>query len=367
MLELSDVGLCLDTGHLLLGRGDPVTAVRDWAQRINHFHLKDARRAILEEIVAESAPVQEIWRRHAFCALGDGDIPIDDVLRRCARSATRAGWWPSRTSSRPRAPGAAGARPAAQPRVPPGAWVLETDGIDSAGADRAGRRRTHGSRSPAGDARLGRDRAGRGRRAGRRGPGGAPCRWRRDLRRGRSATRTGRPRRRPDRGADRPAHGTGRHLHQRRRTGPVREACGRPRGGRRRDRTGRTRSRCAAPGRLLATLRAGAPRASRTDRGGRTRRHLPTLVHAMGPRTAVGGLSRSQRRHRDRHVRPRVRPDPLASGSGDRVADRNHRRTGQRTSGDRSGCRPDPGRPFGRHRRNGLGRQTLPDRGFVLG
>jgi inosose dehydratase len=91
MLEVSDVGLCLDTGHLLLGRGDPLSAVSDWAGRINHFHLKDAQRAILEEIVAESAPVQEIWRRRAFCALGDGDIPVDEVLD-ALRSISYAGW-----------------------------------------------------------------------------------------------------------------------------------------------------------------------------------------------------------------------------------------------------------------------------------
>jgi inosose dehydratase len=80
LLELSDVGLCLDTGHLLLGRGDPITAIRDWAGRINHVHLKDARSDRLEEIVAEVAPVEEIWRRRAFCALGDGDIDIEAVL-----------------------------------------------------------------------------------------------------------------------------------------------------------------------------------------------------------------------------------------------------------------------------------------------
>jgi inosose dehydratase len=80
LLELSDVGLCLDTGHLLLGRGDPITAIRDWAGRINHVHLKDARLDRLEEIVAEAAPVEEIWRRQAFCALGDGDINVEQVL-----------------------------------------------------------------------------------------------------------------------------------------------------------------------------------------------------------------------------------------------------------------------------------------------
>jgi inosose dehydratase len=80
LLELSDVGLCLDTGHLLLGRGDPITAIRDWSERINHVHLKDARLDRLDEIVAEAAPVEEIWRRQAFCALGDGDIDVEQVL-----------------------------------------------------------------------------------------------------------------------------------------------------------------------------------------------------------------------------------------------------------------------------------------------
>lgn len=80
LLELTDVGLCLDTGHLLLGRGDPVTALREWGSRINHVHLKDARLDVLEAIVAEGAPVEAIWRRRAFCRLGDGDVDIDGVL-----------------------------------------------------------------------------------------------------------------------------------------------------------------------------------------------------------------------------------------------------------------------------------------------
>lgn len=80
LLELTEVGLCLDTGHLLLGRGDPVTAVRDWGDRINHVHLKDARLAVLYAIVDEGAPVEAIWRRRAFCPLGEGDVDVDGVL-----------------------------------------------------------------------------------------------------------------------------------------------------------------------------------------------------------------------------------------------------------------------------------------------
>jgi inosose dehydratase len=84
LLELSDVGLCLDTGHLLLGRGEPLVAIKEWGERINQVHLKDARLATLEQIVAEAAPVEEIWRRRAFCALGEGDIDVARVLEALA-------------------------------------------------------------------------------------------------------------------------------------------------------------------------------------------------------------------------------------------------------------------------------------------
>src|SRR5436853_470512 len=57
VLELTSIGVCLDTGHLLLGGGDPLRAMREWQARINHLHLKDARRAVVEAIVREAAPV----------------------------------------------------------------------------------------------------------------------------------------------------------------------------------------------------------------------------------------------------------------------------------------------------------------------
>jgi inosose dehydratase len=80
LLELTDVNLCLDTGHLLVGGGEPAKGLRDWGERINHVHLKDARRKIVSGIVTDAAPVEEIWRRRAFCALGQGDVGMEDVL-----------------------------------------------------------------------------------------------------------------------------------------------------------------------------------------------------------------------------------------------------------------------------------------------
>jgi inosose dehydratase len=80
VLDRSDIGLCLETGHMMLGGGDPVTMLRDWGDRVNHVHLKDAVRSVMAEIVADGAPVTEIWSRKAFCALGRGDLDVTGIL-----------------------------------------------------------------------------------------------------------------------------------------------------------------------------------------------------------------------------------------------------------------------------------------------
>jgi inosose dehydratase len=91
LLNRTDVGLCLDTGHLVLGGGDPLQAVRKWGPRINHMHLKDIRRAVIDEVIREGASMMEVWRRGAFCRLGAGDLDIDAVLTELL-ARNYAGW-----------------------------------------------------------------------------------------------------------------------------------------------------------------------------------------------------------------------------------------------------------------------------------
>ncbi len=91
VLELTEIGLCLDTGHLLLGGGDPVVAMREWKDRINHLHLKDARRDVVEQIIREAAPLPEIWKRKAFCRMGEGDLDVDAMLD-LLRGGGYSGW-----------------------------------------------------------------------------------------------------------------------------------------------------------------------------------------------------------------------------------------------------------------------------------
>lgn len=91
VLELTDVGLLLDTGHLALGGGDPTRALRDWGARINHVHVKDVRNDVLAGVVADRADMPEAWRRGVFCELGTGDVDLDAFFAELARSGY-AGW-----------------------------------------------------------------------------------------------------------------------------------------------------------------------------------------------------------------------------------------------------------------------------------
>jgi len=91
LLELTDVGLLLDTGHLALGGGDPSAALRDWGGRINHLHIKDVRNDVLAGVIADGADMPEAWRRGVFCELGTGDVDLDRFFAELARSGY-AGW-----------------------------------------------------------------------------------------------------------------------------------------------------------------------------------------------------------------------------------------------------------------------------------
>jgi inosose dehydratase len=90
-LELTDIGLCLDTGHLLVGGGDAQRVIANWGDRINHVHLKDIRLEVLRGIIDDGAPADAIWRRRAFCTLGEGDLAVDDVLN-ALRETGYSGW-----------------------------------------------------------------------------------------------------------------------------------------------------------------------------------------------------------------------------------------------------------------------------------
>lgn len=80
LLEETDVDLCLDTGHLVLGGGDPLAALRQWRERVTHIHLKDVHRESARALAARGAPLREVWAGDVFCELGSGDLELDAFL-----------------------------------------------------------------------------------------------------------------------------------------------------------------------------------------------------------------------------------------------------------------------------------------------
>ena len=91
MLEVSEIGLCMDAGHFLVGGGDPVEYVKKWANRIDHVHIKTADLPRFQQIVDEGLPTNTIWEREVFPKLGEGALDVDAFLA-ALREIDYAGW-----------------------------------------------------------------------------------------------------------------------------------------------------------------------------------------------------------------------------------------------------------------------------------
>jgi inosose dehydratase len=126
VLELTDVGLLLDTGHLRLGGGDPTTALREWGSRINHIHIKDVHDEVLAGVIADAADMPEAWRRGVFCELGTGDVDLDSFFGELKRS-DYSGWLVVEQDTVPQSP--QDAADAAASQVSNRAWLAEHAGL----------------------------------------------------------------------------------------------------------------------------------------------------------------------------------------------------------------------------------------------
>jgi inosose dehydratase len=91
LLDETEIGLCLDTGHFLAAGGDPVEAATRWAGRINQVHVKDARLDRIAEVTRRDEPADAVWSRGVFCPLGEGDLDIQGVLG-ALRAVGYRGW-----------------------------------------------------------------------------------------------------------------------------------------------------------------------------------------------------------------------------------------------------------------------------------
>ena len=91
-LEGSQMGFCLDTGHLVIGGSDPVEIADLAGQRVNHVHLKDVNREVAGRLAARELSFKEAAEMNAFRPLGDGDVDVEGLLGRLEGSGY-SGWY----------------------------------------------------------------------------------------------------------------------------------------------------------------------------------------------------------------------------------------------------------------------------------
>src|SRR5690606_5761577 len=87
----AEVGLCLDTGHLTFGGGDPVRVLERYAARVWHVHFKDCSPAVADRARAEGWTYLRAVREGVFCELGAGGVGFRRGLG--ARLAGSYGGW----------------------------------------------------------------------------------------------------------------------------------------------------------------------------------------------------------------------------------------------------------------------------------
>ena len=86
-----EVGLLLDSGHLVYAGGDPIAVIRRWGSRIVHVHCKDIRRAIFKDALNRDLPFLDAVLNGVFTVPGDGFIDYASILSALA-DAQYQGW-----------------------------------------------------------------------------------------------------------------------------------------------------------------------------------------------------------------------------------------------------------------------------------
>lgn len=88
----TDVGICIDTGHMLNGGIDPVAFVREHADRVGHVHLKDVRLSVVEQVRSGDLSYYDGVVNGLYCPLGEGDVDVPSIITDLTNSGYD-GWY----------------------------------------------------------------------------------------------------------------------------------------------------------------------------------------------------------------------------------------------------------------------------------
>jgi inosose dehydratase len=92
LISESDIKLCLDTGHLLIGGMQPLELLQNAADRVAHVHLKDVRTSVAATVSAGDTSYIGAVREGLYAPLGDGDLDIAAIVTSLEESDYQ-GWY----------------------------------------------------------------------------------------------------------------------------------------------------------------------------------------------------------------------------------------------------------------------------------
>ena len=92
VLAGSGIGLCLDTGHLLIGGGDPVAVAQRHPGRIAHVHLKDVRLDWAHRVRSGEVTYTEAVAGGLYVPLGEGEVDLGAIITALEEHGY-AGWY----------------------------------------------------------------------------------------------------------------------------------------------------------------------------------------------------------------------------------------------------------------------------------
>lgn len=92
VLAGSQVGLCVDTGHLLVGGADPVALAVAHAGRVVHVHLKDVDDAVAIRVRSGELTYGDAILEGLYTPLGAGDVDVATLVG-ALETARYTGWY----------------------------------------------------------------------------------------------------------------------------------------------------------------------------------------------------------------------------------------------------------------------------------
>jgi inosose dehydratase len=92
VLAGTNIGFCLDTGHMLIGGADPVAFAAKHADRVKHVHAKDVNLALASKVKSGEWTYHQGVVAGMYVPLGQGDVDVASIVR-SLEAAGFDGWY----------------------------------------------------------------------------------------------------------------------------------------------------------------------------------------------------------------------------------------------------------------------------------